>query len=58
MLGRDLEKAREEPPGIGATPDRQKVDQLDQQAGLAVARLAHDPTGLREPRHEPVVTDP
>ena len=54
----DLQEAREELGGVGATLDRQEVDDLDEQPGLAPARLAYRLDELLQAGNEAVVADP
>ncbi len=53
----DAQKFGEEARGVWATPDRQEVDQLDEQPRLPVARVANDADQLLETRQKAIVTD-
>ncbi len=55
-IGEDQEAA-EVLLAIGAAPDGQEVDQLDQEPGVAVARAAHGRGQLAQAGDEPVVAD-
>src|SRR5262249_10184445 len=54
----DLEIAAEEAPGLGPAPDRQEVEELDEEARPAAAPLADRVDQGTEPRDESVVADP
>ncbi len=57
MIG-DLQEALKVLVRLGPVPDRQEVDDLDEQPRVAAALSAHGAYDLLQPRQEAVVTDP